>query len=925
MEKDSTFRSKAFACLKQLAEESPAYDDAKMLVASADTVASLKNNTVRRSIDTEWIEKIEYAIPYLDAFIRSPGIAIEEIEEILPVELTKKVSEKSIRYLSQHSNHILKFEDDEVTPSKLLNIFRDETLLTYENKFINTLLIRLIAFIDKRFAILAGTSGIEKNYVFDYMTSFHHSLLESEKNTAKISLKIELTTPLKDNLTDEELASNEEYAQVLQRLYRIRSSIMAFSSSPLIQALGKNYIRPPVIRTNPILKNKNLNACLTLWEYIESVDKSGFSVITDEFREMPSDDYISELYSSVALQYVQFYSGVAGDDADNRLLSERRLSETFPDFDSELDLEEVDDFTVYDTDYKKLVPISTFFKRRKLSEDERKMRVAIEVALRADRVLFDAYIAEQEAIRRAEEARREAEARRAELGDQADKLNIQYRYLRTFLARLIQANDVLKGYYGIVKNKFLSYKKVRSSISKRCETFLFRKNKLAKIDVRGKKLDLYLALNPAEFADQEKFYNFKDVSDKKPDTPMLIRITGPIKLKRALELVEILLAKVGAMPIENYVEQDFYLPYETTEALVKKGLIKDLLYGVPAEELAVTPAVPEKISSDETGRLTKKKYRYSRTCLARLDKTTDEIKIASDAQENSQASYKKVKLYLSDPAKTAPKTTRKLMRFDILGRTLDLHLNVNTESSLATESFYKRKSQSNNTNKSSVIPKLLRITGALKMPRTVEEMEISPIDTIDEQEFLPYETAETLAAETAETNAAEILAMDTTQDELTAPMSESMDEVAATELVETVENMEDGNATETTGTLPETTEAVTAAETAETVEPMETVDTVELVETADVMEPATDDATEAMDTPEETEDDSLEAFIPQGYENIANVFGAKCVFMPYYDGYQQDDIISIPLTKDEFYNLNDKKQRKIFKRAEKKHSNQFKK
>ena len=343
--------------MKQLAEESPAYEDAKMLVASADTVASLKNNTVRRTIDTEWIEKIEYAIPYLDAFIRSPGIAIQENEEILPVELTKKVSEKSIRYLSQHTNHILKIDGDDVTPSKLLNVFRDETLLTYENKFINTLLVRLNAFIDKRFAVLAGTSGIEKNYVFDYQTSFHHSLLESEKNTAKMTLKIELTSPIKDNLSDVEIAENEEYAQILQRLCHIRNSIMAFSSSPLIVSLGKNYIRPPVIRTNPILKNKNLNACLTLWEYIENVDKAGFTAVTDEFKEMPSDEYISELYSSVALQYVQFYSGVAGDDADNRLLSERHLNETFPDFDSELNLEEVDDYTVYDTDYKKPVPI----------------------------------------------------------------------------------------------------------------------------------------------------------------------------------------------------------------------------------------------------------------------------------------------------------------------------------------------------------------------------------------------------------------------------------------------------------------------------------------------------------------------------------------------------------------------------------------
>ena len=455
---NKSFRSKVFSHLNQLAQESPAYDDAKMLVGSADTVASLKNNTVYRSIDTEWIEKIEYTIPYLDEFIRNPGIAIQEIEEVLPVEATKKISEKSIRYLAQHTNHILKIEDGEVTPSKILNVFRDETFLTYENKFINTLLIRLIAFIEKRFNVLKGTSGIERNYIFDYQTAFEHSLIENQKNSAKMTLKIEFTSPVKDNLTEQEQINNEEYASVLKRLEKIYRSIMSYLSSPLIMAVGKNYIRPPVIRTNPILKNKNLNACLTLWEYIESVDKAGFSTVTDEFKEMPSDDYISELYSSVALQYLQFYSGVAGDDADNRLLSERRLNETYPDFDSELDLEEVDDFTVYDTDYKKLLPISNYLKNRhKLSEDERKMRIEIEIALRADRILFDEYLAEQERLAK---LRALEEERLAKLRDLEEaRKNIQYRYIRTFMARLIQSNDETKGYYGAIKNKFLSYAK----------------------------------------------------------------------------------------------------------------------------------------------------------------------------------------------------------------------------------------------------------------------------------------------------------------------------------------------------------------------------------------------------------------------------------------------------------------------------------
>ena len=581
-----SFRSKVFSHLNQLAQESPAYEDAKMLVGSADTVASLKNNTVYRSIDTEWIEKIEYTIPYLDEFIRNPGIAIQEIEEVLPVEATKKISEKSIRYLAQHTNHILKIENGEVTPSKILNVFRDETFLTYENKFINTLLIRLIAFIEKRFNVLKGTSGIERNYIFDYQTAFEHSFIENQKNSAKMTLKIEFTSPVNDNLTEQEQKNNFEYASVLKRLEKIYRSIMSYLSSPLIMAVGKNYIRPPVIRTNPILKNKNLNACLTLWEYIESVDKAGFSTVTDEFREMPSDEYISELYSSVALQYLQFYSGVIGDDADNRLLSERRLNETFPDFDAELDLEEKDDYVVYDTDYKKLVSASEVFeKRRKLSEDERKIRVAIEVALRADKVLFEQFMADEIERRKAEAERRrlEEEMRKAEeerlaklLEEQERRKNIEYRYIRTYMARLIQSEDSVKDMYNVIKNKLLSYKKVKCRLSKKRETFYIGRQTLVKLDIKGKKIDLYLALNPSEFNDKSQYYNYIDISEKNALLPMLMKVSGPIKLRRALELIDILMAKVGALALANYDAQDYRMPYESTEELIERGLIIDL-------------------------------------------------------------------------------------------------------------------------------------------------------------------------------------------------------------------------------------------------------------------------------------------------------------------------------------------------------------
>ena len=425
-----SFRDKAASLLSELAKENADYSDAKMLIASADTSANLKKNVVRKSIDLEWIEKIEATLPYLDVVIRNPSVAIEEVEEILPVELTRKISDKSIKHLSQHTNLILSIDGDEITPSKVLNIFREETHVTYENKFVNTLLARLSAFVDKRYKILDGTSGIEENYKFGYTAEFEHfeNLGEDTgRNSAKVHLSIELTSPMTSEGTDSDEDINARYKDALARVRKISMAITSYLSSPFAQKLGRNFIRPPVIRTNAILKNKNLKECLTLWEYIETCEKTGYSFVADEFKEMPSDHYISDLYSAIALQYTQFYNGVINNE-DTRLLSKKHLQETYPDFNGGGGEEELDDFLVYDSEYRKIVPVSRLMNnKKKLSEDEWRIKDEIDIALKADEIITARIIAEEERRAREREERRllELEAKRRAEEEEAKRRAIE--------------------------------------------------------------------------------------------------------------------------------------------------------------------------------------------------------------------------------------------------------------------------------------------------------------------------------------------------------------------------------------------------------------------------------------------------------------------------------------------------------------------
>ncbi len=422
------FRDKVFFAMRNLAKEDEAFADAQMLLGSATSTVRLSKQDVLKSIDTDWIDMIEYTLPYLDTVIRTPTAAIQDVEEVLPVEISRHINDRSVKHLSQHTGLILDIkDDDEVIPQKILNVYRDETRLTYENKFINTLLARLSVFVEKRYTALAGGKGTERKYKFDYSTEFeHHPLDDVGRNSAQINLSIELTSPLGKEISESTVDINERYDTAFARIERIRNALLGYRSSDFAEKLGKAYIRPPVIRTNAILKNKNMKECLKLWEYIEGFDRVGYNVQLDVETAMPGDDYIGSLYSTVALQYVDFYSGITESEV-KRMLSKKQLNEATPDFESDIFEEELKDYSVYDSEYKKMSPVSRLSANRpRLSDDEKRIISAIKAALETDRILAERRRAEEEAIRRAEEeARRAAEEEARRIAEEKARLEAE--------------------------------------------------------------------------------------------------------------------------------------------------------------------------------------------------------------------------------------------------------------------------------------------------------------------------------------------------------------------------------------------------------------------------------------------------------------------------------------------------------------------
>ena len=108
---------------------------------------------------------------------------------------------------------------------------------------------------------------------------------------------------------------------------------------------------------------------------------------------------------------------------------------------------------------------------------------------------------------------------------------------KPFAQRLAEGDDILKANYQALKQEFESYKKVNARISKKCESFRFGRELVAKLAIRGKSIKCFLNLNPADF--DEGRYHQKDASDKKSyvEVPLKMSVRSPRSLKRTIELI----------------------------------------------------------------------------------------------------------------------------------------------------------------------------------------------------------------------------------------------------------------------------------------------------------------------------------------------------------------------------------------------------
>lgn len=663
-----------------------------------EATVELRKRFLIRSIDEKWVRAIEDVLPSLEIITTDPRRYIENKEYVLPISQSKSITSRSIRHLAQHVDYIQDIKGDEVMPAKILNVFHEETLETYENKFVNTLIQRLWSFVYLRYTNAKETPDDTKSTKLTFNEKFGYGDVK-----AKINFSLELQEPA----YDKDAKNNSAYTGDLwRRIQNIYSMCLSYKNSEFARLMGNATVRPPIIRTNAIMKNKYFRDCLALWEFLDSYDTVGYSLVADERLEKLDESYINDLYSTMAAEYMIFKEKINSEFDDDALLDSDKTDIPFtPKVVKDIIPTDEREFSAH---IGLRLPNPEL--GRDLTELDHRILKAIDNSLDAARYL-----------------------------KQLERLRNAKKLYRSYMSRLIQGSDVIQGFYTVIKNKLLSYNNVTSTVRWTGENFEIGGNRYAIVTVKGKSLVLYLALNPSDY--DSEIYHHKDMSgmSKYRNIPFKIRISN----QKMLSLVEKLISdmfKGVTTKNEQYRPADFTMPYETDSQLIKEGLIR------ADEDYKIKPdnEINHKIEFiNNTEKTADSSEKLTRSYEAKIIQSSDEIKSYYYELKNLLLAYSGVKSRVSRTKETFNKGRLKLACIRFRGKVLSIALPLDPDE--YTKSKYHQIDLSAK-GKATPLPFLLKIKSKRGfkyayelLSKVISDNELKPARVKRTVEKIPYE------------------------------------------------------------------------------------------------------------------------------------------------------------------------------------------
>ena len=248
-----------------------------------------KNISETKIFDDEWITTLESYFPSIDNITRNPRSFIKYYNEIVDIERAKKTNAESVRHLASHTQFVRDVDkDNNVTPSKILNVYSDTEYDVYENRFIATLINRMFLFVRNRLEVIReNVESFQKDHV----------AVSSKFNICEDDVDVKIDVTIKRDIDNKTI--NEKNYKLLDRVEKLSKLIDGLKGSQFMQMMkNTKVVRPPIMKTNVILKNPDFRNAYTLWLFLDRYTTLGYDVQHGE-KDLELDrgyrKYIDEL------------------------------------------------------------------------------------------------------------------------------------------------------------------------------------------------------------------------------------------------------------------------------------------------------------------------------------------------------------------------------------------------------------------------------------------------------------------------------------------------------------------------------------------------------------------------------------------------------------------------------------------------------
>lgn len=245
--------------------------------------------------NASFLQDIKNTIPFSLNICTTPRQHLRVEDEILDVELVKRISPASLQHLSSHSEHWRARTITGLVPSRILAQVYEDDINIYENIFFRMVIEKILLYVSEK-DVEVKKALAQKNSLIDWE---QYGNMLSDYKRGEMLRKL-----LPEYDFDEEDFRREEFKELLATLENLEKGLSSIISTSFYQSINRfKSVQLPIQPTNIIKMDNRYNELFKLWNKLLDLkikDKKQDDLTGDTIDDI---NYYYLLYVQLLLVY----------------------------------------------------------------------------------------------------------------------------------------------------------------------------------------------------------------------------------------------------------------------------------------------------------------------------------------------------------------------------------------------------------------------------------------------------------------------------------------------------------------------------------------------------------------------------------------------------------------------------------------------